>query len=451
MITERLLQYIWEKRYYNMRDMRTVQGQKLEVVEPGKLNRNQGPDFLVAFIRLDDDILVGNIEIHIRSSEWFRHAHQYDSNYGNVILHVVWEQEEEAPNIPAFELRGRVAGTLLSYYRDLMMAPRSIACSNLLHGVNRQTWETWKIELLRQRLIRKAVDIGKMLESSTFSWDQVLWCLVGRAFGLPVNGDAFEAVMRSVPWHVLMRLREHPLSVEAILMGQAGMLDGRFTDDYPRRLHREYQYQMKKYGLKAPALKVKLLRMRPASLPGVRMAQLAALVPKTQHLLQRCRDARSAEELKDIFRSRAASYWDTHYRFDEESAESPKRTGDHLLNIVILNAVVPVVFTYGRLNYMTELEDKAIQWLLEIDPEKNKFLAQWRDLGQVARNAADSQAFLELSIRYCMPRRCLDCSIARSILRGNPIGAGSEKGAGNTSAHQTGDGSSDQRFEAEFG
>lgn len=416
MITERLLQFIWEKRYYNVRNMETVQGDKLEVVEPGTLNKNQGPDFLVGFLRIGENVLVGNIEVHVKSSDWFKHAHQYDSNYGNVILHVVWERDDLAPDLPTFELKGRVSLSLLEHYQQLMMAPVTIACANLLPVVKEVVWEKWKVELLRQRLIRKTVAIRAHLDRTMYNWDEVVWWQVGRAFGLPVNGDAFEAIVRSVPLVTLQRLRNDPRAVEAILLGQAGMLEGRFTEEYPNVLQKEYRYQVKKLGLKQPAMQVKSLRMRPASLPGVRIAQLAALVANSHQLLQRCREATDLDALKNSFSISASPYWDTHYRFDEVSAETPKKTGDHLLNVIILNAVVPVVFTYGRLNYMNEVEDKAIQWLFEIRPEKNKYLNQWRNYGVRVQNAADSQALLELSVKYCTPRRCLDCNIARSLL-----------------------------------
>ena len=416
MVSERLLQYIWESASFDVRNLRTIQGQALQVIQRGSWNRNQGPDFLLATIRIDGTILVGNIEMHLKSSDWFRHAHERDAQYKNVILHVVWEHDEKAPDIPVLEMKERVASILLGHYEKLMRQPETIACARLLHKVTPEVWREWKEKLLHRRMMSKANLVCMLLQQNNSDWEEVNWWMLARAFGLPVNRDAFENVARSIPLKVLIRESFHPLRGEALLMGQAGMLEGNFSDEYPRSLQKEFRFLEKKYRLKRPALQMKLLRMRPAAFPGIRLSQLASLVPMQQRLLPRFCAAETLEELKKILACSASSYWDTHYRFDEASGNASKKMGAQLFELIVLNAVAPMVFAFGVVHRKKELLQRVGKWLWELGPETNNRVSAWNKLGVGASNAADTQALLELTNEYCAPRKCLECGIAQSLL-----------------------------------
>jgi hypothetical protein len=242
---EKLLQYIWQLQYFNKSELRTTTGEELEIIFPGKLNTNQGPDFIQARIKIDNTILVGSIELHLKTSHWNDHGHSKDPNYNNVILHVVFEDDEPPASLPVLELQPRISNLLLERYSDLMNSSYFIPCGHSVSQVKEITWLSWKERLVAERLTRKSANVLRLLEESKGHWEETFWWLLARSFGMKVNSDAFESVAKSIPISILGKHKNQIHQVEALLFGQAGLLKGAFAEEYPKLLQREYAFLMK--------------------------------------------------------------------------------------------------------------------------------------------------------------------------------------------------------------
>jgi hypothetical protein len=249
-LTEKLLQYIWQFQYFNQSDLQTTRGEEIEVITPGKWNHNQGPDFSDAQIKIDGVTLAGSVELHLKTSQWEAHGHQHDRNYSNVVLHVVLEHDLDTDSsLPVLELEPRIPRMLMERYELLMQSSSFIACAGNISSVIELTWTSWKERLLAERLTRKADAIFDFLEQNHMHWEETLWWMLARNFGTRINSEAFEAVARTLPMNILSRHKERIQQLEALLLGQAGLLGNRFKEDYPRLLYREYNFLKKKYGL----------------------------------------------------------------------------------------------------------------------------------------------------------------------------------------------------------
>jgi len=420
-MTERLLQYIWQFQYFNRHDLSTDDGAVLQIIHPGKYNTNQGPDFLEASIKIDGTILVGNIELHVKSADWNKHGHQTDNNYKNVILHVVWEHdlEKHVPPVPLLVLQHRVSVLLLKQYDEWMQQAFFIPCAAGVKEVKELVWTSWKERLLAERLLRKSGYILQLLKANNHHWEETCWQLLAKNFGMQINADAFENIARSVPVTILARHKNQLTVLEALLLGQAGLLQENFTDDYARLLQREYLFHQHKYKLAKPAGNVYFLRMRPAAFPTIRLAQLAMLVGHSTHLFSAIKETVALKELMVLLNVSANDYWHYRYRFDEPADYKIKKLGSSMINNIIINTVSPILFAYGLYHKEQALKDKALQWLAETGPEKNKITRDWQDLGIANKHAFHSQALIELKTQYCDKKRCLDCAVGNALLKRN--------------------------------
>ena len=307
-MTERLLQFIWQFQYFNKSELVTEAGESVQIIFPGQYNSNQGPDFSDSKIKIGKTTWAGSVEMHIRTSDWKKHNHQRDKNYTNVILHVVWEDDgsrnfvpinktEKSAVIPVVELKDRISKILLQRYEDLMNSSAFIPCNNSIASVREIVWKSWKERLLVERLIRKEKTVETYLQQNNFHWEETFWWLLARNFGMKVNADAFEAVARSISVNILAKHKSQLIQLEALLLGQAGLLEGKFSEDYPKLLQREYKFLKEKYKLKPVNLPVHFLRMRPGNFPTIRIAQLAMLVHGSAHLFSKVKEASSLEEI----------------------------------------------------------------------------------------------------------------------------------------------------------
>jgi hypothetical protein len=416
-MTERLLQFIWQFQYFNKSELSAVSGETVQVITPGQYNTNQGPDFAQAKIKIGDTTWAGTVELHTRTSEWNRHDHHHDSNYNNVVLHVVWENDTTSNNIPVIELRERVPKILLQRYEELMNSPAFIACEKSIQEVQDITWKSWKERLLAERLLRKANSVGEYLLQNNYHWEETFWWLLARSFGMKVNADAFEAIARSIPLTILAKQKHQIHQLEALLLGQAGLLDNKFEEDYPKLLRKEYYFQKSKHKLKPSPVPVLFLRMRPGNFPTIRLVQLAKLVHESAHLFSKIKDADSLKDVKQWLDVTANDYWHYHYRFDELSSFKEKKLGIFMVDNIIINTVVPALFAYGSYYGEQKYKDKALQWLGESASENNSITRGFHSIGIENKNAYDSQALIELKNEYCDKKRCLDCSAGNSILR----------------------------------
>jgi Protein of unknown function (DUF2851) len=371
---EELLHFIWRFRYFNHHELLTEAGQAVWIHATGEPNVNQGPDFLHARISIGGTLHEGPVELHIKTSDWHRHAHDADSHYRQVVLHVVWENDLEDPpgGVPVLALGHRIPKLLLGRYRQWMDSQAFIPCERRLPVVDAATRTAWLQQLVKRRLQQRALFIAGCLEANCQHWEETTWWLMARSMGQPVNAAAFEAIARSLPVRLLLRQREDPARLEALLLKQAG-------------------------SLKVP---LSFLRMRPPHFPTVRLAQLAGLIARHSGWFGTIRDAESPRDLDAPLEVTAAGY----------------RMGDMIKKSLLINAFIPLLFAYGWLRGLPAYQEKALRWLAETRPEDNAILRGWRRLGVPVKNAADSQALLELKNNYCNNRKCLDCAIGQHLL-----------------------------------
>jgi Protein of unknown function (DUF2851) len=416
-MTERLLQFIWQFQYFNSRTLETTSDETLQVVFPGTPNSNQGPDFLNARIVLDGTNWAGHIELHVKASSWTRHRHSADGNYDSVILHVVWEADAPGPPIPVLELKPRVAKILLEKFARLMAQPSFIPCERTIGEIGALAWTAWKDRLVMERLERKMDPIESALDQCNYRWEEAFWWLLARNFGMKVNAEAFEEMARSLPLVILARHKSRVPQLEALLMGQAHLLDDSFDDEYPRMLAREYRFLKKKYQLANCPTPLYFLRMRPANFPTIRIAQLAMVISQSTHLFSQIREAVSANEIIEQLRVTPNDYWLYHYRFDQHSALRKKTIGSDMIHGLVINTVVPMLFSYGKFHQYASLMEKAISWLQALPPEQHSITQGFRELGIFSSCAFDTQALIELKSQYCDKKKCLDCAVGNAILK----------------------------------
>jgi len=417
-MTEKLLQFIWQFQYFNKNELQTIGGEPLQVIHPGQYNINQGPDFQDAKIRIQDTLWAGNIELHLKTSDWIRHNHQNDKNYNNVILHTVWEDDKPKNDIPVLELKNRISKILLQRYEELMNSPSFIPCEKNIRIVPELNWKSWKDRLLAERLMRKAKSVELFLRRNNFHWEETFWWLLARNFGMTVNTDTFEAIARSLPLSVLAKHKSQLIQLEALLFGQASLLGKKYKEDYPKLLWREYKFLKGKYKLGPVHLPIHFLRMRPGNFPTIRLAQLAALINDSSHLFSKIKDAKSLKDIQQWFDVTANDYWHYHYRFDETSAFKKKNLGASMTDNIIINTVAPTLFAYGNYHDENKYKDKALKWLEQTSAENNSITHGFVKLSIDNKNAFDSQALIELKNEYCNEKRCLECGVGNAILKG---------------------------------
>jgi len=414
---EKLLQYIWQFQYFNQSELQTTTGESLQIVFPGKLNNNQGPDFTNAQIKVDDTTLVGSIELHLKTSQWDEHGHSSDTNYKNVVLHVVLENDIAYSNIPVLELQTRISNLLLDRYSNLMNASGSIPCANAVSQVKNIIWHSWKERLVAERLTRKSSIVFKFLEENNVHWEESFWWMLARNFGMKVNSEAFESMARSISLKILAKHKTQIHQLEALLFGQAGLLSNNFNEDYPRLLQKEYVFLKKKYRLNAIYNQVHFLRMRPGNFPTIRLSQLAALIQNSAHVFSKVLVIDKLSEVKELFDITANDYWHYHYQFDEPSSFKKKSMGIDMIDNIIINTIIPVLFAYGLYRKEEKYKTKAVLWLDELQAEVNSITKGFVNLHLSNKSAFDSQAFIELKTQYCDQRHCLRCAIGNAILK----------------------------------
>ena len=438
---ESFLYYLWENRLLTG-TLQTNGKQSVEILNPGYRNTNAGPDFLEAKIKIGEQLWAGHVEIHVKTSDWNRHGHQNDKAYRNVVLHVVYEHDRPVNDIPVLVVKGRFDECLYHRYERFMASQRWIACERQLEEVQAFTKATWLERMAVERLEEKSKKVGKLLEANKFDWEDALYRLVLRYFGLKVNNEAFDSLAQLLPVKTLLKHADNLLQVEAMLLGCAGFLRHNYQEVYPRLLQREFAAMQAKFGLLAmPEERWKFMRMRPLNFPTVRLAQLAQVIHQHGCLFSKIKEAESVSEVKALFDVNASAYWDTHYRFstkvppldrpspskgpspgEKPSSDGPARAkhlGEGTADVLMINAVIPLLFAYGQLHKNRAYCEKALRFLEETDAEDNTIIRHFNALGWTADNAMQSQALLHLYNMYCRRKRCLECAIGNVLLQGS--------------------------------
>ncbi|MBX2906499.1 MAG: DUF2851 family protein [Taibaiella sp.] len=420
-MNEALLQFLWQHNLYNTVGLVTTGGEPLVVVNSGRPNRDAGPDFAEARIKVGNTVLVGNVEMHMRSSDWFRHGHEKDPAYKNLILHAVYENDidDVAAGMPTVELKGHISAEVISRYSGLVGSREKLPCAGRLASVKELTKESWLSRLLAERWEQKLGDWNVLLQNSAEDWSNLLYWRLAANFGFKTNAVPLLLLAQSLPLNIPTRHKDNLMQLEALFFGQAGMLDSDFEDDYPRQLQREYDYLRKKYSLKPiNAALWKFLRMRPANFPTVRIAQFAALVHKSLHLFSQIIEVHSVDKIVPLLDVRASEYWDRHFRFDEsQDKASAKVLGKSSIENIVINTVAPIQFLYASRQGTDKLQEQSLQLLEDVPAEENSIIRIWAENNWAPENAAQSQAMIQLYNNYCSGRKCLDCAIGLSILK----------------------------------
>ena len=421
-MNESILHFVWQFRLFEMQKMQTTDGQAVEVIDVGKFNTDAGPDFFNAKVKIDDTLWAGNVEIHNLSSDWHVHGHNEDKAYDNVILHVVRKSDKDifrtsGDKIPQLELE--IPDYILKNYNELSASKKWIYCEDRISEVPSVFINSWKNALLIERLERKYLEIENLLSRSNNHWEEAFYILLARNFGFGTNSQAFEQTAKSLPLSVLAKHKDNLFQLEALLYGQAGFLAETEDDTYQKELQREYLFLRTKYKLTPiDSVQWKLLRLRPDNFPHIRLAQFAALIHRSTKLFSKILNIDNVKDLRALFICEVSEYWQKHYLFGRESKFSKKKIGKSSIDIILINTVIPFLFSYfKKKNQSTEL---PIRILEEIPAENNSIITNWKRLGVVVENAFDSQALIQLKREYCEDKKCLQCRIGHRVLKISP-------------------------------
>lgn len=419
---ENLLQFIWQFQHFNKQNLKTTQGEKVEIIHQGNYNSNQGPDFLLATVIINNIKLVGNVELHVLSSHWQKHKHNQSKHYDNVILHVVWQHDTEIllnnNYLPTIELQTLVAKVLLSKYETLMQQDIQLPCCNFLPALNSIGWVFWTERLATERLIEKAQKILTHFEANKSSWEETFWQTLAYNFGLKQNTDLFMQMAKNISVQILAKHKNQIQQLEALLMGNANMLNENSSNKYEMMLLKEYAFFQKKYNIKSVSIQPSFLRMRPYNFPTIRLAQLASLTHQSSHLFSKIISLKTTYEIFKLFKVTASDFWHYHYTFDNtNNKKEPKELGKSTINTLIINCIIPTVFAKGLYDNNDLLKTKAIEWLQELQPEKNTITLLWKNYNIQNKNALQSQALIQLYNNYCKSKKCLQCAVGNKILK----------------------------------
>ncbi|GAA4304935.1 DUF2851 family protein [Nibribacter koreensis] len=423
---EDFLHYVWRHQYFNKEQLRTTTGEEVTILHPGFYNRSDaGPDFSSARIKLGETEWVGSVEIHLSSSDWRRHHHQRDAKYNQVVLHVVWQEDEvalreEGTSMPTLELQGRVQLPLQAQYQELLWSQAVIPCAPQAHLIDPIYKASMLDKTLLERLQIKADLVVERMAQSKQNWESTVYQTMAAGFGFKVNQDGFLFLTQVLPWTLIQRYQKKPSQLEALVFGQAGLLsDINSPDEYAVQLAKEHQYLSHKHSLEEP-LTTKawnMLRLRPANFPGIRLGQFLAVLLAHEHLWSTLVACTTAKEFEEFFRQSPPSYWQQHYAPGKKSKQTFSRVGEESIQNLLINVVAPLYIAYSRRTGDYLYQDKAISLLEQIPKENNKITRLYSSLGFQHKSAADSQALIGLYQRYCQPKKCLNCVVGHRLMK----------------------------------
>jgi len=426
-MNEDFLYFIWQNRLLLRPSLTLTDGTPIDILEPGFRNNSSGPDFSNAKIRMEGITWSGNVEIHVRSSDWFRHHHADDNNYDNIILHAVQENDRDiyrknGQPIPTLVMAGCYPEHYLSNHRWLLrFSGRELPCKPGLLQLPGLIKTSWLDRLSAERLEERMESINAIHASCEERWPETLYVLLARSFGFSTNAVPFELMARATPFELLVRQRQFSEDIEAILFGQSGLLPLDTDEAYPGRLRKRYRYFRQRYGLSGISPHLwKFGGLRPVNFPTIRIAQFAMLHAAHEQLCDRIIQAIEPVEVAGLLDVCASDYWHHHFRFGMQGINTRKTLGLSSIHTLLINAIVPFLFFFGKKRHMPVLCDKALYWLESLPPENNRIIRQWEENGLYAANASNSQALLSLTKNYCHERRCASCGIGQHLIRQHP-------------------------------
>ena len=425
------MHYVWKHKLFPLRELQTSDGQTVEVIDSGLHNRNAGPDFFNAKVRIGRTLWVGNVEIHDKSSDWYLHGHDKDKNYDNVILHVAGVLDAEVMNTNGEfikQMQLDVPENVKSHYEELLKTDSYPPCYKVIPELTRLLVHSWMAALQTERLEQKTEAIKRRAELCGGSWEGAYFMTLARNYGFGINNEAFEQWAQSIPLDAVNHHRDDLFQIEAIFMGQAGLLEvasiperyqaEALNEGYFAKLRNEYLYLAHKFSMKPMNFEPwRFLRLRPQNFPHIRISQLANLYYERKAGLSNLLDCETIDQLRQLLQTHATPYWETHYLFGAESPRSEKRTSIASANLQIINTAIPMLFAVGRHRQREDLCDRAFDLLEQLKAEDNYIIRMWQQCGLEVKTAGDSQALIQLKKEYCDKKDCLRCRIGYEYLR----------------------------------
>ena len=421
---EDLLHFVWKSQKFPKNDLYTSPKEFLEIIGPGQHNLSSGPDFFNARVRIANQEWAGNLEIHLKSSDWYAHGHEKDSNYDNVILHVVWEDDvvvfrKDGSPIPTLSLKNYVSKVLISDYQNLMNHEKYkfINCEKDASHVKKVIWQQWSQRLFVERLEEKSMLVERLLDETKNDWEVVLFRLLMKTFGLNKNGDAFLAMANHLDCSTIRKVSKKSIQLESLLYGLAGFLEeDEVTDHYHSELKSEFDFLQNKFQIeKYLGEKPIFFGLRPPNFPTIRLSQLANLFGNCPNLFGRLMDAHAVDDFTELLEVTASPYWDTHFTFGKESKRRRKGLSKKFVHLIIINAIVPLKFCYDRSVGRNRIDD-LVEIMNQLPSENNRVIERFENIGVSCTSAFDSQAKIHLYKSYCNKNKCLQCQIGTSLL-----------------------------------
>jgi len=420
---EDFLHFVWQHQYFEHHDLRTSAGEPLQILDVGKANPNAGADFEQVKIQIGDTIWQGDAEMHIKASDWNKHQHQQNHRYNQVILHIVWQEDEkifrpDGSALPTLVLEDKIKSNIFHKYQYLQASKSEIACEKLIDEVENLHKIAMLDKALARRLEEKAFVVKEIWLANQKDWEETTYQLLAKNFGFKINSSQFLLLSQLTPLKYLLKHSDQLLQIEALLFGQAGFLEQTFTEIYPQTLQKEYAFLKAKYDLQAmKADEWNFLRLRPANFPTLRIAQFAQIIRQNANLFSVFLYAEKFKTLQTLFQVGVSEYWQNHYHFGKETSKTAYKLGKNSIENIIINTICPLLVLYAKENNRQDLIDKAISFLEQIPAEKNHITEKWKNIGFSVATAADSQALIEQFKYFCSEKKCLNCNVGVNILR----------------------------------
>ncbi|MFV8338045.1 DUF2851 family protein [Flavobacterium sp. LB3P21] len=419
---EDFLHYLWKFKKFDVLNLKTVNNEEITIVNVGQYLELAGPDFFNAQIVIGTQKWAGNVEIHLKSSDWYVHHHEKDVGYENVILHVVWEHDvavfrSDNSEISVLELKKYVEKATVENYQSLM-APKSwIFCEKQLKDVDAFALKNWQERLFFERLERKSQPIFDLLEQTNQDWEGVLFCLLAKNFGLNTNGEIFYKMAQSLPFSIIRKESFEVENLEALIFGAAGLLDSEKEDNYFKDLKFRYFYLLHKYQMEKVCLgPVQFFKHRPDNFPTIRLSQLANLYHSKQNLFSKISSLNSLKSTYELFQITASEYWQSHYQFDKESPIKKKTLSKSFIDLIVINTIIPIQFAFAK-SQGKEISEDLIRFLNEVAAEKNAIIEKFTSFGILSKTAFETQSLLQIKNEYCNKSKCLECAIGMELMK----------------------------------
>jgi len=420
---EDFLHYVWKFQKFSMQNLRTSEGLVINIEKVGEHNQNSGPDFFNSKLSINQQLWAGNVEIHLKSSDWFAHRHEEDQAYDNVILHVVWEHDGEIFRkdnsvIPTLELKSIIHKNILENYRKLFSKKQQwIPCENEFTSTDNFVFENWLERLYLERLQQKYKLLESGLKKSNNHWESLLFKMLCKSFGLKINGDSFYSLALSIDFSVVQKVSKNQVDLEALFFGQASFFETQKEDSYFEELHKKYEFVKHKFQLENKnVLPPKYFRLRPPNFPTIRLSQLASLYAQKSSLFSELLKVKTLENYYDLFNVSASEYWDIHYNFGVESSRRKKQLTKKFIDLLLINTVIPILYSYGK-HTGKDTSGVVLKLASTIPSEENSIIKKFQQLRKTSENSLQSQALLQLKNEYCNKKRCLKCAIGNAILK----------------------------------